>query len=226
MRYHKILPKSGYKREQPPGNRLPDNAVKLTIHIPVVTLELSLFANYKTMSKKLYSQGLVQIYTGNGKGKTSAALGLAVRAIGHGAKVHIIFFMKGNFPYGELDSLSKLPGVTYQTFGHEHFVDPRNIKAEEKEQARAAMEAASKALISNKFDLVVLDEINVASAWKLIEVNDVLALIASKPKHIELLLTGRYADQRLIDNADLVTNMEEVKHPYSKGIEARKGIEY
>lgn len=178
------------------------------------------------MTKKLYSQGLVQIYTGNGKGKTSAALGLAVRASGHGAKVHIIFFMKGDFPYGELETLSKLPNVSFQTFGHEHFVDPRNVKTEEKEQAQAALEAASKALGINKFDLVVLDEINVASAWKLLEVDDVLALIASKPKHVELVLTGRYADQRLIDKADLVTNMEEVKHPYNSGIEARKGIEY
>ena len=198
----------------------------MTIHIPVVTLELSLFANYKTMSKKLYSQGLVQIYTGNGKGKTSAALGLVLRAIGHEAKVHIIFFMKGEFPYGEIETLSKLPNVSFQTFGHEHFVDPRNVKAEEKEQAQAAIEAAMKALSSKKFDLVVLDEINVASAWKLIEVDDVLALIANKPKHVELVLTGRYADQHLIDKADLVTNMEEVKHPYNKGIEARKGIEY
>ena len=178
------------------------------------------------MSKKLYSQGLVQIYTGNGKGKTSAALGLVVRAIGHGAKVHIIFFMKGNFPYGELDTLSKLPNVSFETFGYEHFVDPHNVKVEEKEQAQAAMKAASKTLVSNKFDLVVLDEINVAGAWKLIEVDDVLALIEKKPKHVELVLTGRYADQRLIDKADLVTNMEELKHPYSKGTEARKGIEY
>ena len=178
------------------------------------------------MSKKLYSQGLVQIYTGNGKGKTSAALGLVLRAIGHEAKVHIIFFMKGEFPYGEIETLSKLPNVSFQTFGHEHFVDPRNVKAEEKEQAQAAIEAAMKALSSKKFDLVVLDEINVASAWKLIEVDDVLALIANKPKHVELVLTGRYADQHLIDKADLVTNMEEVKHPYNKGIEARKGIEY
>jgi cob(I)alamin adenosyltransferase len=178
------------------------------------------------MNKKLYSQGLVQIYTGNGKGKTSAALGLVVRAIGHEAKVHIIFFMKGDFPYGELDSLSKLPGVTYQTFGHEHFVDPRNVKAEEKEQAQQAIKAASEALMSNKFDLIVLDEINVASAWKLIEVDDVLNLIEKKPKNVELVLTGRYADQRLIDKANLVTNMEEVKHPYNNSVEARKGIEY
>ena len=178
------------------------------------------------MNKKLYSQGLVQIYTGNGKGKTSAALGLAVRAIGHGAKVHIIFFMKGDFPYGELETLSKLPNVSFQTFGHEHFVDPHNVKAEEREQAQQALKAASEALMSNKFDLIVLDEINVASAWKLIEVDDVLTLIANKPKHVELVLTGRYADQRLIDKADLVTRMEEVKHPYNEGIEARKGIEY
>jgi len=187
---------------------------------------LDRFANYKTMSKKLYSQGLVHIYTGNGKGKTSAALGLVVRAIGHGAKVHVIFFMKGDFPYGELETLSNLPNVTYKTFGHEHFVDPQNVKEEEKDQAQQALKAADAALKSKKFDLIVLDEINVASTWKLIEVKDVLALIKKKPKNVELVLTGRYADQRLIEKADLVTNMEEVKHPYNKGIEARKGIEY
>ncbi len=178
------------------------------------------------MSKKLYSQGLVQIYTGNGKGKTSAALGLVVRAVGYGAKVHIIFFMKGKFPYGELATLSKLPNVSFQAFGHEHFVDPRNVKPEEKEQAQQALKTAAEALRSKKFDLIVLDEINVASAWKLIEVDDVLALIESKPKNVELVLTGRYADQRLIEKANLVTNMAEVKHPYNEGIEARKGIEY
>lgn len=171
-------------------------------------------------------QGLVQVYTGPGKGKTTAALGLMVRAIGHGLKAHIIFFMKGAFPYGEVNTLEKLPGVSFQVFGHEHFVDPRDVKEEEREQARQALAAAHAALVGGKYDILVLDEINVASAWKLIEVNDVLDLIDSKPSNVELVLTGRYADERIIEKADLVTSMDEVKHPYRRNIASRKGIEH
>jgi cob(I)alamin adenosyltransferase len=178
------------------------------------------------MSDRIFKQGLVQVYTGNGKGKTTAALGLAVRALGHGAKVHIVFFMKGPFPYGEREILSKLPGLSFQVFGHEHLIDPNNVKNEERQQAREALKASRLAIQSSKYDLVILDEINVASAWKLIDVQDVLELIGNKPSIVEVVLTGRYADQRIIDKANLVTNMDEVKHPYRNGIEARKGIEY
>jgi cob(I)alamin adenosyltransferase len=178
------------------------------------------------MSDKFFTHGHVQVYTGNGKGKTTAALGLAIRALGHGAKVHIVFFMKGEFPYGEREILSTLPGLSFQVFGHEHLIDPNNVKDDEREQAREALKASRLAIQSGKYDLVILDEINVASAWKLIDVKDVLALISDKPPSVEVILTGRYADQRIIDKADLVTNMDEIKHPYRKGLEARKGIEY
>lgn len=178
------------------------------------------------MSDKFFTHGLVQVYTGNGKGKTTAALGLAIRALGHGAKVHMVFFMKGEFPYGEREILSKLPGLSFQVFGHEHLIDPNNVKDDEREQAREALKASKLAIKSGKYDLVILDEVNVASAWKLIDVKDVLALISDKPPSVEVILTGRYADQRIIDKADLVTNMDEIKHPYRKGLEARKGIEY
>ena len=178
------------------------------------------------MSDKFFTHGLVQVYTGNGKGKTTAALGLAIRALGHGAKVHMVFFMKGEFPYGEREILSKLPGLSFQVFGHEHLIDPNNVKEDEIEQAREALKASRLAIQSGKYDLVILDEVNVASAWKLIDVKDVLALISDKPPSVEVILTGRYADQRIIDKADLVTNMDEIKHPYRKGLEARKGIEY
>lgn len=178
------------------------------------------------MSDKFFTHGLVQVYTGNGKGKTTAALGLAIRALGHGAKVHMVFFMKGAFPYGEREILSKLPGLSFQVFGHEHLIDPNNVKDDEREQAREALKASKLAIKSGKYDLVILDEVNVASAWKLIDVKDVLALISDKPPSVEVILTGRYADQRIIDKADLVTNMDEIKHPYRKGLEARKGIEY
>lgn len=178
------------------------------------------------MNNKLFKQGLVHVYTGNGKGKTTAAIGLAIRAIGHGAKVHIVFFMKGNFPYGEREVISKLPNLSFQIFGHEHLIDPGNIKEDEKTQAREALRASQIASGSGKYDLVILDEINVASAWKLIDINDVIELIKNKHPKVELVLTGRYADQRIIDKADLVTNMDEIKHPYRTGISARKGIEY
>ena len=168
----------------------------------------------------------MEIFTGSGKGKTSAALGVMLRALGHGLRVHIIFFMKGNFPYGERNMLPQLPNVSFQSFGHEHFVDPQNVQVEEREQASEALQAARAAIDSGKFDLVVLDEVNVAVAWKLIEVEDLLKLIDEKPQNVELILTGRHADQRLIERADLVTEMVEVKHPYQKGIKARKGIEY
>ena len=178
------------------------------------------------MTDKPFTKGLVEIFTGSGKGKTSAALGVILRALGHGLRVHIIFFMKGNFPYGERNMLPQLTNVSFQSFGHEHFVDPQNVKAEEREQASEALQAARAAIDSSKFDLVVLDEVNVAVAWKLIEVEDLLKLIDEKPQNVELILTGRHADQRLIERADLVTEMVEVKHPYQKGIKARKGIEY
>ena len=178
------------------------------------------------MSSKFFKNGLIQVYTGNGKGKTTAALGLAIRALGHGAKVHIIFYMKGKFPYGEREILSKLPNLSYQVFGHEHLIDPNNVKEDETEQAREALKASRLAIQSNKYDLVILDEINVACSWKLIDIQDVLELISNKPSKVEVVLTGRYADQRIIDKADLVTSMDEIKHPYRNGIEARKGIEY
>jgi len=178
------------------------------------------------MTDKPLTKGLVEIFTGSGKGKTSAALGVVVRALGHGLRVHIVFFMKGGYPYGERNIIDQLPNVSFQSFGHEHFVDPHNVKAEEKEQARQALKAASEAIASGEFDLVVLDEVNVASSWKLIEVEDVLRLIEDKPQNVELILTGRYADQRLIERADLVTEMVEIKHPFDKGIKARRGFDY
>lgn len=175
---------------------------------------------------KALSRGLVQVYTGCGKGKTTAALGLAVRAQGQGLKVHVIFFMKGGYPYGERQTMDQLPNVTYQIFGHEHFVDPNNVQEEDREQAELALQAARDALHSGKYDLLVLDEVNVATSWKLIDIEDLLRLIEEKPPDLELVLTGRYADERIIEKADLVTEAVEVKHPYQQGIPARKGIEY
>ena len=170
--------------------------------------------------------GLVEIFTGNGKGKTSAALGVVLRALGHGLRVHIVYFMKGDYPYGEQNVLSKLPNISFVTFGHEDFVDPANVKPEEREQARQALKEAQTAVLSGEHDLIVLDEVNVAVAWKLVELEGVVELIKNKPENVELILTGRYANEKLIELADLVTEMTEVKHPYREGITSRRGIDY
>jgi cob(I)alamin adenosyltransferase len=135
--------------------------------------------------------------------------------------------MKGeSYPYGERQILPQLPNISFSSFGQDYLVDPANIKPEEKEQAREALHRAREVISSGNYDVVILDEINVALAWKLLEIDEVLELIKNKPKNVELILTGRYAEARLIDAADLVTEMVEVKHPYSRGIETRKGIDY
>jgi cob(I)alamin adenosyltransferase len=134
--------------------------------------------------------------------------------------------MKGDYPYGEQKTLALLPNVSVARFGSLEFVDPANVKPEEKEQARLALENARKAVHGGRFDLVILDEVNVAAAWNLIDVKDVMRLIKEKPENVELILTGRYADKDVIAIADLVTEMKEIKHPYKRGIPSRKGIDY
>ena len=171
-------------------------------------------------------KGLVEIFTGDGKGKTSAALGVILRALGHDFKVFVVHFMKGKFPYGEQKILASFPNVTLAIFGRLTFVDPKNPEEVDKEEARKAFEAGREAMLSGKYDLVVLDEVNVASAWGLVSVNDIIGLIKEKPEHVELILTGRYADKRLIEMADLVTEMNVIKHPFDKGIAARAGLDY
>jgi len=177
-------------------------------------------------SKEKGGKGLVQVFTGNGKGKTTAALGTILRAAGHGLRVFIVFFMKGDYAHGEYDSLTKLPNVTVVSYGLRRLIDPANVDPEDIKQAKLALGAAREATINGKFDLVVLDEVNVAVEYKLIELDDVIDLVNRKPENVELILTGRYADNRLIETADLVTEMVNIKHPFDKGINARKGIEY
>ena len=185
-----------------------------------------LSSNPASNPQESYSKGLIEIFTGDGKGKTSAALGLALRALGHGLKVFVVYFMKGNFPYGEQKILSQLANIEFAKYGQLSFVDPNNVTQAEKEEAKRALETARKAILSNNYDVVILDEINVAAAWKLIDIDEVINLIDEKPDKVELVLTGRYADDKLIDMADLVTNMTKVKHPYDKGISSRRGIDY
>jgi len=168
----------------------------------------------------------VQVFTGDGKGKTTAALGTVIRALGQGRRVYIVFFMKGDYPYGERRTLAQLPHVDLASFGSLDFVDPANIRPQDREQARQALAAAREAILSDNYDLAVLDEVNVAVAFGLIPLDEVIRLIRDKPPRVELILTGRKAAPELVRLADLVTECLKIKHPYDKGIESRKGIEY
>jgi cob(I)alamin adenosyltransferase len=171
-------------------------------------------------------RGLVQVYTGNGKGKTTAALGLALRAAGHGKKTCIIQFMKGEIYYGELGAAKMLaPYLEIVQMGRPDFVNKNNPDPKDVRLARQALDLAKEILAGEKYDILVLDEINVALDFGLIETADVMSLIDSKPAETELVLTGRYAKKEIIERADLVTEMTEVKHPYNAGVEARVGIE-
>jgi cob(I)alamin adenosyltransferase len=171
-------------------------------------------------------KGMVQVYTGNGKGKSSAAFGLALRAIGRGLKVYIIQFIKGGFDYGELYVVDKLQNLKLKAFGRGKFVTEKPAEKEDVKLAEEALALAEEVVMSGEYDIVILDEINVALSLKLIKIKKVLELIKNKPKHVELVLTGRYAPNEIIEAADLVTEMREVKHPFNKGYQARKGIEY
>jgi cob(I)alamin adenosyltransferase len=183
-------------------------------------------ASNSPLAPEPLSKGLVQLFTGDGKGKTSAAIGTVIRALGHGLKVYIAFFLKGSRPSGEFHILSRMPGVTMASFGSGGLVDPDNVKAEEREGAEKGLAAAREAMLSGKYDMVVLDEVNVAVFFELVSVEDVLKLIADKPQKVELILTGRRADTRLVQAADLVTECLKIKHPYDMGVAMRGGIEF
>lgn len=170
--------------------------------------------------------GTVQLYTGNGKGKTTAALGAALRAAGHGMSVLMIQFMKGRL-YGEFKAVDRFEGrITIEQYGRDEFVDPKHPDPIDVELAGKGWARAHDAVRDEHLDLLILDEINVAVSFGLIPIEDVIDFIRSKPSHLELILTGRYAPEALIEVADTVTEMHEVKHHYQKGVKARKGIEY
>jgi len=171
-------------------------------------------------------KGLVQVYTGNGKGKTSAAFGLALRATGRGLKVFIIQFIKGGFDYGELHIIDRLPNVTLKAFGRGKFITAKPPEKKDIDLANEGLRLAKDIIEGGEYDIVILDEINVAVDLKLVDLGEVLDLVRNKPSHVELVLTGRNAPEQLIQIADLVTEMKEMKHPFSKGYQSRKGIEY
>jgi len=169
--------------------------------------------------------GLIQIYTGDGKGKTTAALGLALRAAGSGMKVLIIQFMK-KWDYGELYSLKLIPHITLETFGTKEFIYKGKAKKIDYEEAEKAFSFGVEGVQSGNYDLVIFDELNMALYYELLDLKEVIKKIKEKPEKVEVVITGRKAPQEIIEIADLVTEMREVKHPYQKGVEARKGIEF
>jgi cob(I)alamin adenosyltransferase len=171
-------------------------------------------------------QGCIQVYTGDCKGKTTAALGLAFRAVGRGLKVCMIQFMKGGGPYGEHLATERLaPQLTIIPTGRPGWVNKDNPAEEDKQLAAKALALGQQALFGGEYDIVILDEINGAIGFGLIQVEELLEMMRNKPPKVELVLTGRNADQRVIDAADLVTEMRQIKHYYQAGVPARIGIE-
>lgn len=170
--------------------------------------------------------GLIQIYTGDGKGKTTASLGLALRAAGHGYKTIMIQFMKGKIDYGELKAQKLLePYLKIVQAGGPHFIKRGSPSKQDIKMANEGVEEAKRAFKEGNYNIVILDELNVAIDFGLITMDQAIELIQQKPQHVELIITGRYAKQEIIDRADLVTEMKEIKHYYQKGIQARDGIE-
>jgi cob(I)alamin adenosyltransferase len=175
-------------------------------------------------SNSQLSKGYVQLYTGDGKGKTTAALGLALRASGRGLRTYIGQFMKGQ-QYGELDAMRDHPLITIEQYGDVRCIHRDEVTPEHVAQAHRGLERARDAMGSGEYDIVVLDEVSVAIWFGLLTVHEVLAFLDQRPEHVEVILTGRRAPSELIDRADLVTEMREIKHYYQQGVMARKGIE-
>lgn len=177
---------------------------------------------------KAKRKGLVIIYTGNGKGKTTAALGTALRAVGQGFKVLIIQFIKGSWRYGELRSLKRLePEIELIRVGRGFvgIIDDKLPREEHVKAAREGLAVAREKVTSGEYDLVILDELNYAVLGGLLSIEEVLDVVKAKPPHVHLIITGRDARPELIELADLVTEMREIKHPYQKGIPAQRGID-
>lgn len=167
---------------------------------------------------------MIQVYTGNGKGKTTAALGLALRAAGAGLKVYIGQFAKGR-NYSELKALKKLKNIKIEQFGSSCFIK-KSPQRKDIELAKQGLEKIKKIISKKSYDIIILDEINIALNLRLLELKDVAGLIKKAPKKIELVLTGRYAPLKILKIADLVSEIKELKHYFKKGVKARKGIEF
>jgi cob(I)alamin adenosyltransferase len=179
-----------------------------------------------TNKQNSLGKGYVQVYTGNGKGKTTAALGLAFRALGCGLKTYIGQFMKGQ-TYSELDAVKKVPNfITIEQYGNVDFTYTKDPpKPENLKSAKAGLAKAKKAMLSGRYNIIILDEINTAYFFHLITIDEMMDFVKAKPDGVELVFTGRYAPKELIEAADLVTEMVEIKHYYKTGTISRKGIE-
>ncbi len=175
--------------------------------------------------------GYIQVYTGNGKGKTTASLGLAMRALGRSWKVLIIMFTKGGNDYGELNSFRNLSqeisdNLTIIQAGMDRIVYEKNKSTEDAEEIAKGWEIAKKAIKNDEYNLIILDEANIAIDLGFIDINEVVEVLKSKPQEMEIVLTGRNAKKEIIDIAHLVSKIEPVKHYWDTGVVARKGIEY
>ena len=177
----------------------------------------------------MLEHGYIQIYTGDGKGKTTASLGLALRALGHGWKVLVIQFTKGDQGtcYGELASATKfLPNLDVVQFGLDRVVYSHNISLEDFKEAKRGWEFAKEAVNSGKYQIVILDEINICADMGMIKISEIKDLLLNKPANMEIVLTGRRANPELVALAHLVTEMKPIKHYFDMGVMARQGIEY
>lgn len=174
----------------------------------------------------IFDPGLIQVYTGDGKGKTTAALGLALRVCGHGGKVAFIQFMKGWDFYGEIAGLSFLPGVRHERTGTPEYVYRGRESEKDRAEAAKGLFLAKECLASGFYDLVVLDEMNVAADYGLVDPEEAAGAIRGRPPHVEVVLTGRDAPKVFLDMADLVTEMKEIRHPFRKGLSSRKGADF
>ena len=174
-------------------------------------------------------KGLVIVYTGNGKGKTTAALGMALRAIGYDHKVCMLQFIKGSWHYGEMDSSKKLePNFELIAVGKGFvgILDDNSPREEHEKYAAEALKVCREKIFSEKYNVIILDEVNYAISLGLINVKEIIKIIKEKPASLDLVLTGRDAKEEIIDLADLVTEMKEIKHPFKSGIKAKKGIDF
>jgi len=174
-------------------------------------------------------KGLVIVYTGNGKGKTTAALGMALRAIGYDHKVCMLQFIKGSWHYGEMDSSKKLePNFELIAVGKGFvgILDDNSPREEHEKYAAEAVRICREKIFSGKYDVIILDEVNYAINLGLIDVQEVIKIIKEKPSELDLVLTGRNVKDEIVELADLVTEMKEIKHPFKSGIKAKKGIDF
>jgi len=175
------------------------------------------------------NNGLTIVYTGKGKGKTTAALGIALRATGYKKKICMIQFIKGSWHYGEMESSKRLePEFEMVAIGKGFvgIIDDKSPKEDHQKIAKEAIKISNEKIQSGKYDIIILDEVNYAVNLNLISLADVLDLIKSKPQNVDLVLTGNYAKEEVIEAADLVTEMKEIKHPFQKGIKAKEGIDF